>query len=250
MRTKVMLIVVAFFLFGTSLYATELKFTTQDFAPFSYEVNGVVSGPVVDIIKEICKEMKVGYSFELLPWARAQLLVQDGSANGMFVIGYNAEREKWLYFSPPILKTEYGFFVKDDNPLDFTNTSEVKGYSVGVYGPSNTSKSLEKIKEEIKDLTIDLRPDDESGFKKLSVGRIDAVYSNRDVGYALIKKLGLKNIRYAGAHKKLKYYIGFSKKFNDKNIIDQFNNTFKELQEQGTIQGFLQKYFMEPAEAE
>jgi hypothetical protein len=29
----------------------ELKFNTQDFAPFNYETNGVVSGPAADIIR-------------------------------------------------------------------------------------------------------------------------------------------------------------------------------------------------------
>ncbi len=32
-------------------WSQELKFTTQDFPPFSYNINGVVSGPAVDIIR-------------------------------------------------------------------------------------------------------------------------------------------------------------------------------------------------------
>jgi polar amino acid transport system substrate-binding protein len=148
------------------------------------------------------------------------------------------------------LNSEYGFYVRNDNPLKFKHPSDVKGYTVGVYGPSNTSFFLEKIKTEIKDLTIDMTPDDIAAFKKLSLGRVTAVYSNRDVGNDLIAKLGLTNLRYAGVHTKLKYYIGFSQKFTDKKLVDQFNQTFRSLHKHGVIQEILAKYKMEAAQLE
>jgi polar amino acid transport system substrate-binding protein len=92
--------------------AAELIFNTQDFAPFNYAVNGVVSGPAADVIRRVCADMKTTCTLRLLPWRRAQQEVQEGKAHGMFVIGWNAERAKWLHFSPPLLDTEYGFFVR------------------------------------------------------------------------------------------------------------------------------------------
>lgn len=228
----------------------ELKFNTQDFAPFNYEIDGVVSGPGADIIRRICSEMKIDCSFNLLPWARAQEEVRNGIAQGLFLIGWNEERAQWLYFSPSILNSEYGFFVRNDNPLKFKHVSDVKGYTVGVYGPSNTSFFLEKIKAEIKDLTIDMTPDDPAAFKKLSLGRVDAVYSNRHVGYDLIAKLSLTNLRYAGVHTGLKYYIGFSRKHTDKKLVDQFSATFRNLHKREVIQEILAKYKMNAAQLE
>jgi len=145
------------------------------------------------------------------------------------------------------LNTEYGFFVRNDNPLKFKQNSDVKGYTVGVFGPSNTATSLEKIKAEIKDLTIDMTPTDDAAFKKLSLGRVDAVFSNRDVGYDLIARYALKNIRYTGTQSSLKYYIGFSQKFTDKKLVDQFNATFRDLHKRGIIQEILAKYKMDAA---
>ena len=186
----------------------------------------------------------------LLPWRRAQDEVANGTAHSLFVIGWNEERAKTLYFSPPILNTEYGFFVRDNNPLKFKQNSDVKGYTVGVFGPSNTATSLEKIKAEIKDLTIDMTPDDEAAFKKLSLGRVEAVFSNRDVGNDMMRKLSLKNLRYSGRQQSLKYYIGFSQKFTDKNLVDQFNTTFRNLHKRGVIQEILAKYKMDAAQLE
>jgi polar amino acid transport system substrate-binding protein len=228
-------------------HGTELIFDTQDFAPFNYAIEGVVSGPAADIIRHICSDMHISCSFNLLPWPRAQQEVREGLAQGLFVIGWNAERATWLYFSPPILTTEYGFFVRNDNPLQFKDVADVQGYRVGVYGPSNTSKALEKIQAQVPDMTIEMRPDDEAGFKKLALGRVDAVFSNRDVGKYLIAKLGLQNIHYAGVQQQLHYYIGFSQQFTDKRLVNQFNTTFRTLYKRGIIRKILAQYTMEVA---
>jgi polar amino acid transport system substrate-binding protein len=252
--TRIALVLVAAFgalLLPTRPAATaELILNTQDFAPFNYAVNGEVSGPAADIIRRVCADMKVECPMRLLPWRRAQQEVEEGKAHGMFLIGWNAARAKWLHFSPPLLNTEYGFFVRDDNPLKFTQSGDVTGYTVGVYGPSNTATALQKIKAELKSLTIDMTPDDEAAFRKLSLGRVQAVFSNRDVGYDLSRRLGITNVRYAGRQQTLKYYIGFSQKFADRALVDQFNAVFRILHKQGVIQEILARYRMEPAALE
>jgi polar amino acid transport system substrate-binding protein len=235
---------------GAPAAAAELIFNTQEFAPFNYGVNGVASGPVPDIVRKICGEMKIDCPMRVLPWRRAQQEVEEGKAHGMFSIGWNAERAKWLHFSPAILVTEYGFFVRTDNPLVFKQNADVRGYTVGVFGPSNTSTALDKIKAEIKDLTIDMTPEDEAAFKKLALGRVQAVFSNRDVGYDLIQKLGIPNARYTGRQQALKYYVGFSQKHTDKALVDRFSTTFRTLHKQGAIQEILARHRMDAAPLE
>ena len=247
---RLALVSTACFLLPGFADGVELKFNTQDFAPFNYEVGGVVSGPAADIIRRICGDIKFDCSFNLLPWARAQEEVRNGKAHGIFVVGWNEERSKWLYFSPPLLNSERGFFVRDYNPLKFEHNSDVQGYSIGVYGPSNTATALQRIKAEIKNLTIDMTPDDEAAFKKLSVGRVDAVFSDKDVGNELMRKLGIRNVRYAGRQQTLKYYIGFSQKFTEKKLVDQFNTTFRNLHKRGIIRAILSKYKMDAAQLE
>jgi polar amino acid transport system substrate-binding protein len=238
------------FLLPGNAGAAELKFNTQDFAPYNYEIHGVVAGPAADVVRKICAEMKIDCPMRLLSWKRAQEEVGNGTAHGLFVVAWNKVRAKTYFFSPPLVNTEYGFFVRDDNPLEFKQNSDVKGYRVGVFGPSNTSDALEQIKAEIKELTIDMTPDDESAFRKLSAGRVDAVFSNRQVGDELARLLKLKNLRYAGRQQRLKYYIGFSQRFADKKLVDQFNATFRSLHKRGVIKEILAKYNMQDAQLE
>lgn len=234
-----------FFVFiGGAAQAEELVFNTQDFAPFSFQSGEEVGGPAAEIITRVCEVEKLDCSFRLLPWKRAQAEVREGLANAMFVIGRNAEREEWLHFSPAIITTEYGFFVQENNPLEFGEVEDVRGYTVGVYGPSNTSRSLEKIRDQLGDLTIEMKADDESGFRKLSLGRVDAVFSNRDVGNDMVARLGLDNIRYAGAQRSLNYFIGFSKAHNDAAIVERFNARLSAMIGDGTIAEILSAHDM------
>lgn len=236
--------------FGGDSAAGELKFVTQEFAPFHYSEGKNVAGPGAEIVRLVCGKMNANCSIRSYPWTRAQKMVREGKANAMFLIGKNKTREEWLWFSHPILQTEYGFFVQKDNPLQFKKADDVKGLKVAVFGPSNTSKSLDKIKLEIKDLIIDMTVNDEPGFRKLPRGRVDAVYSNKDVGFALISRLELKGIRYAGMHRELEYFVGFSKQYNDRQTVDAFNEAFMELYKSGTVLEILDRYKMNSSKIE
>ena len=231
-----------------------LRFTTQEFAPFNYEADGKVVGPATEIVAAACGRAGITCSFVQLPWARAQAEVRDGRANGMFVIGWNKERTEWLHFAPPIMKTEYGFFVQTRDRTEYRDLTDVQGWSIATYGPSNTSNTLDGLHErmqarQLRPFTIDMRPGDEDGFRKLALARVNAVFSNRDVGFAVVKRLGLgAEIRYAGKTSELNYYIGFSKKYNDQAILARFDAALTALEASGKIREILAPHDMQPAD--
>lgn len=123
-----------------------LRFVTLEFAPFIYGENQQVAGPGRDVIAAVCEQSKVDCSFDIYPWRRAQALIKDGKADGMMVIGRNPAREEWLRFSPPMFRTEYGFFVKSDNAMEFNDLQQLAGFRVGVFAPSNTATQLEGVR--------------------------------------------------------------------------------------------------------
>lgn len=224
-----------------------LVFLTQDFRPFSYcDENKKVLGPIVEIIEAVCKEAGFNVEFKLYPWPRALKQAELGNAHGLFVLGWNEPRTKWLYFSEPITNTEYGFFFHKSNNKKFSSIQDLRNYKIAVYGPSNTSSKLEAIQKEVSGLEIDMHPDDYSGFKKLEIKRVDAVYSNKDVGNDIVKRNDIKNIVYAGKNQDLKYYIGFVKKVVPKDEFEKFNNAYKKLYSNGDIEVILEKYSLTP----
>lgn len=258
MKKKLTLLAILALLVSSPLFAAELKFNTQDFSPFSYLSDGKVSGPASEIIRSVCQRINVTCTFKLGAWKEAQQEVREGKANAMFVIGWNRGRSKWLYFSPQIMQTEYGFFVPRGNSLNYSEVRNLSGYRIGVYGPSNTARSLEKVRQRMeKDKTmtpieIDMQPDDIAIFKNLNSTErtLNSVFSNRDVGNDIIRKHQLGNLRYAGAQRSLNYFIGFSKQYTSKKLVDRFNKAFITLYSQGQIEQILKRYAMKPAPIE
>lgn len=230
--------------------AGELKFNTQDFPPFSYLANGQVAGPAVEVVKAVCKEARLECRFELLPWIRAQKEIEAGEAHGLFLIGWSEERAKQLHFSPPVVASAYGVFAHADDPLRYLKPADLAGYTVGVFGPSATSRSLERLRDQVvaqklKPVVIEMRPDDESGFQKLEGKRVQAVYSNQHVGEAMVAKLGLKQVRYVGAAEPVRYHIGLSRKAVDAASAERFDQAFRKLHHEGVIGKLLAAHRMQ-----
>lgn len=241
-------------LLGVSAEEPKLKFVSLEFSPFVYMQDGVVSGPGADVISAVCHRMNVQCDYRIYPWRRAQKLVREGKAVGMMVVGRNKKREEWVRFSPPVFQTEYGFFVAADNPMIYSGPADLERLEVGVFAPSNTATNLRAIQAGMREsglepIEVEERPDDESGFKKLALGRLDAVYSNRDRGNEIIRKHGLEGaIRYAGAEKQLFYYVGFSKEWGDHALLDRFDGAYRALHEEGVIKEIMDRYYLRAAE--
>lgn len=244
---------------GTAIPAPaddRIRFVTLEFAPFVYGENQRVAGPGRDLIAAVCAEAKIECSYDIYPWRRAQELMKSGAADGMMVIGRNPERERWIRFSPPHFRTEYGVFVEAGNELDFSDISQLEGLRIGVFAPSNTATQLMGIRDEmaaqgLDPIEIDERPDDASGFRKLAAGRIDAVYSNRDRGRQILEAEGLVDeVRYAGGHQGILYYAGFARSFADQELIDRFDQAWRELFRRGEAQKIITSYGLEPAAVE
>ena len=253
---KVILIFICNLVFLSNVYAQKLllRFNTDEFAPFTYSLEGKAAGPVVDIVNYVCEKLDISCVHSDLPWRRAEKELKEGESDGLYVVGKNKTRTSWLYFSLPIITTQYGFFVLKSNPKVYKTIEDIQGYKIGVFGPSNTSNSLDKINEQLKSdnkipINIRILYDDSLVFKQLNSQNrgLHAVYSNKDVGNDFIQKLNLKDIKYMGKQKELNYYISFSKKTVSKYLVEKFNEVIKDMHENNKLQEILDKYFLTSA---
>ncbi|MDC7217924.1 MAG: transporter substrate-binding domain-containing protein [Spirochaetales bacterium] len=234
---------------GPAKPGSVISFATQDFYPFSYKKDGKIVGPGAEIIRTACKNINTDCTLCIQPWRRSIAMTQKGLAHAIFMVGWNKERTKWLTFSPAIMKTEYGFFECSGIPFTYIDPKSLIGKTIGVYGPSNTSHQLERLtKEAGGHVSITLTPDALTQFKKLSRFRIDAVYSNREVGQAIIRELKAQNIKYSSSQKKLDYYIAFSKKHAPAKFVKKFNREIERMKKSGELKKILDKYHMQMAD--
>jgi polar amino acid transport system substrate-binding protein len=231
----------------------KLTFSTHNFPPFSYSKDGKIVGPFVDIIDAVCKEVRYQCTYELLPNRRSKLVLEDGTVNGNFPLGWNKERDTWLWFTIPLMKTVYGFFAHGGSQLKYNSLKDIEGLTIGVFGPSNTSASLTQIQKRmtsdgLKPIEIDMHPNaDGTGLKMVAAGRYPLYYSNKELGLQVIADQKISNVKYVGTERELLYFAGFAKKHNNKQIIDDFNHAAIKLANQGVFAKLLERYGIEPA---
>ncbi|SLN48982.1 Bacterial extracellular solute-binding proteins, family 3 [Roseovarius albus] len=239
--------------FSVPAQAQDIRFVTLDWAPYVYGKDGQIIGPGRELIEAACDSAELECTFDIFPWRRAQEMMREGLADGMMVIGRNAERETWLDYSVPIIRTEYGFFVHAQDPLILEGMHSIQGKRVGVFAPSNTAVNLEEIRANmettgLEPIMIDQRPDDASGFRKLAAKRLDAVYSNRDRGHRVLEANELtSDVRYAGMDRPILYYAAIRKTFADPEISERFFASLSGSFTDGSAAAIIENYGLEPA---
>ena len=103
-----------------------------------------------------------------VPWVRAFALAKNGDCL-LMTMWRNEERDALFRYSLPVARMQLGFFVRSDRkgplPLDAT-----VAYQRGSYLPPDLTTGHYKLHE-----LVDPRP----GLDMLSLGRVDAVFSER-----------------------------------------------------------------------
>ncbi|MCG7495672.1 transporter substrate-binding domain-containing protein [Vibrio sp. Of7-15] len=203
---------------------------------------------MIELVRRVCLEMNEECTFSFLPNRRAKQYMEQGTVSGTMPLGWNTERDQWMYFSAPLLTTTYSFYAQEESAFTFNQLSDLEGKTIGVFGPSNTQYTLEKIRDEMTSqklipFRIEDHPNaDGRGLIKLANGRYDLYFVNRDLAEYRIKNIPIKTIKNIGSVKKLEYFIGFAKEHNDPNFITRFNQTILNLYQNGDFKPTWKKW--------
>ena len=93
------------------------KVVYDDFEPFIWEEDGATQGLYVDILTELFeKRLGVAVEYKKYPWARAQLSVAEGQADGMVTLLNAARLEYAEATEVPFVESPLGVFTYQDHP--------------------------------------------------------------------------------------------------------------------------------------
>ncbi|MDE1235915.1 transporter substrate-binding domain-containing protein [Vibrio aestuarianus] len=208
----------------------KISFATFEFAPYTtIGEQGQLTGPFVDIVKEVCNRMENECDIRYWPQRRAKQLVNSGQSIAIFPIGWNEERMSTYYFSAPIVVSEYGFFIRKDFSTSLDVLKNLQNLKVMVFSPSNTYSSLLTLQEKLTNsgyepMDIVKKTDATlSILHMLNMRRVDAYYSNRDVGQFKIQTLNLDNIVYGWGYQEVVYFVAFPKEHVTQELVRRFN---------------------------
>lgn len=192
-----------------------LHFVTEPFPPYTYASKEQAAGPMVDVLKAVCVQLKWGCVIDVLPWRRAQAMAQRGEADGLFTIVDSPERRGDFHVSVPVIDARYTLFAQAGDDFRFgADRQQLKDRSIGVYGPSGTSIALDALVSGVPDVQVVIEPDNTTVLRKLAAGRYGRnglAMVNEAVALHLMQSENLAGLQSAGTAVQFAYSFGLSR---------------------------------------
>lgn len=245
-------VVVVIIVFTSTVQADPIRVVTEEFKPFQNEhlLTGKVVGPMSEVIDAVCKEAKTECEQIIIPWESAINGAEEGVYDCIFsIVDSPARREKFL-MSDPIVKTGYSFFTLTKTRWNYSRPNSLNKLTVGVYGPSGSSRALAEVAAQATDVKIYIQATNIDTLHLLSdpSTKVTAVMMNYDVGVALINDFSLGHIRFAGDMRPVVYGFGCSRKSSRIHYFEGLSQALKRLQKNGKIKEILNRGHLLPAE--
>jgi len=198
---------------------------------------------------------RMGYTpvFQVLPWQRAQVMIENGEAAGIYTYTQTPERLTAAYYSNPVSFTSDVLFKRKSDSITWKTFEDLKPYRVGASERYNYPKdfldaaqwgvfTLEYVYGENANL---------QNLKKLKEQRIDMFICNPDVCGFIIKTKApeFDDLDYVATlvAPLRTFHVGFSKKWpNGKQVRDEFNKYFDEFLKSGELKQIYDGYGIKP----
>ncbi|MBN2710923.1 MAG: transporter substrate-binding domain-containing protein [Planctomycetes bacterium] len=234
----------------------------EEWAPFEYEKDGVVTGIDQEVLTHIFGEMGVEFEIRLYPWSRAYWMAQNGKADAVISVSYNKEREEFLLYTEDqkqfattgkwpenhLWKSEYYFFCKAvlRNAIKFESYDQIirDGYKVITIQDYSYHKPFLTLLPKMEKLVVS---DSATGFEMLYNAKGDLFPQDITVGMATLKLMGYdRKISYINKPMfKKPYLIPFCVKSDypeKEKIMAELYRKLDEMRKSGEYSAIYDKY--------
>jgi polar amino acid transport system substrate-binding protein len=202
-------------------------------------------GLTLEIVREALKTQDYEVKLTIVPWARAEAGVKDGTYDILVGVWHTDARTKDFLYGTAYAVNSVKFMKLKGDPFEFKGLESLKGKRVGTirgygYGEAFT-KSSDFVREDVADLA--------TNAKKLVAKRIDLTLEDEIVAKAILSKedpASLAQIEFtkeALSNNPLHVAAGL-KNPRHKEIIDAYNKGFEIIKGNGTLDKVLKKYGM------
>jgi ABC-type amino acid transport/signal transduction systems, periplasmic component/domain len=208
-------------------------------------------GLFAQIAREAFALKGVDLEIEFFPWARTGNLSRTGERDGTLAYARLPEREKYYFYSDPIYIGRYAFFHLKSEKFDWKDYSDLRHITMAAtrgFGGMGQAFLDAENKGEIKVLRL---TSDTQSFGMMLSKRVQAVPSDVEVGYVMLKKEYGKNVALFTYHPNLisksEYHLVLSKK-NPKSpeLLKKFNEGLAQLRKSGRYDEILKSWYESP----
>ena len=164
--------------------ADPLSIMTENYPPLNYQENGKLTGPAVDIVREIQKKLGLGNEIKVYPWKRGYHFVQTKTNQVLFAMTRTEKRETMFKWVGPLAVKKYVFFADKNTNLTIGSLKAAMPYKVGV----QTGGVTEEFLRSQNFPAVETVADPSSNLKKLLAGRLDLWYDTNSTMAMVAKK--------------------------------------------------------------
>lgn len=228
-----------------NMYSNALSIVYYDsFPPYSWEDSqGVMRGLLVDISREVLKEMGIETEHKGYPWARAQNMVRNGTADAFITIATPARKEYTFTSKEPVIVGPITIFTSSINPKlseiqKIKKIEDLKNFKILDYIGNGWGD------RHLKDFNRQLAPNLSNVLQMISANRGDVVATDSLVAYYLIADLNLRNslVEIPIVLDEVEFSLCIGKGSNYSNILEDFDRVMKEFRESGKLEKIINFY--------
>ncbi|MGL1958163.1 MAG: transporter substrate-binding domain-containing protein [Colwellia sp.] len=239
---KVFFCALYFSLLSFFTHAEDLRIIAVNEPPASYlDSQGRVEGYVVDIIEALQIQLNDKTNIEFVPEART-LNIADNKANIIFFsFSRTAFREHNYHWIGLVMKKNWNIFALKDSSLKINQLSDLKTLPlIGVVRGDIREEWLINRKF----INLDSVTQHEQNVRRLAMRRLPAIaYEKQGLAY-LCKSLNIDINRFKSIYlmNQSDVYIAMSKRGTSAELVKKWQDAFKVITENGTLQNIAYKW--------
>lgn len=164
-----------------------LLLTTHDLPPYSVPVQGGAPGGIaVDTVQCAAHALSIQVNIEFFPWKRAQVMVQNNSADGFFAASQADQRDAFAVLSATIAPQEWRWYLLKTSAMDPRSESFKATAKTSSFQGANMRDWLVE-----NGYTANESPPRNSNLLAMLLNdRVDAILANRLVMEQLLSQSG------------------------------------------------------------
>ncbi|ADU61546.1 MAG: transporter substrate-binding domain-containing protein [Pseudodesulfovibrio sp.] len=217
---------------------------TEQYPPFSYQVDGEARGFCVELVQRILERLGLGESdIVFYPWARAYMKLKEEDGHVLFPMSRSVERDGLFRFVGPVFDDTLYFFRRKGSAVQVQGLADAR--RVGAIGVTRDDFYHQFLVEH-GFANLDISVCQLHDFRKLAQGRVDLVpMGEKAMSGFMARQQGLDPAMFEKAGPAIyrsEVFIGFSGSTPDE-VVESWQKALDELKEAGVYGAIMNRYF-------
>jgi len=234
---------VLFSLVTTALSAERITVVTEDFPPFNYKKENLMTGISTEVVQVVMQKLGMKAEIRMYPWARAYKMALKQKNILIYSINRIEEREnlfKWIGIVAPF--KVYLYKLKEREGIHISSMNDLKKYRIGGLRQDARTQFLMQHGIQVKEFNTN-----EQVIKHLCCRKtIDIIAHDEAAFIYKIKEMNIDPAIFKQAYYLQEFsselYMAFSLRTDDV-LVDKFRQALEIIKKDGTYNRIMKKYF-------